>query len=153
VLLPFCKCILEVVFCEGVQHHLWSCLDHRNCVKRAVFQFDLQLGKQKSMVGGVWLSSCFWSKILWWKRKCEMVSVPLSWMFRAKSCHISTQSPLNATVVWRIDCFPLTSKKMSMLFTLLLTCLISFGRPELSMPFRHPCMAHAFFPERLSNHC
>jgi hypothetical protein len=25
--------------------------------------------------------------------------------------------------------------------------------PEPSMPFKHPCTAHAFFPERLSNHC
>jgi hypothetical protein len=25
--------------------------------------------------------------------------------------------------------------------------------PELSMPFKHWCTAHAFFPEHLSNHC
>jgi hypothetical protein len=25
--------------------------------------------------------------------------------------------------------------------------------PEPSMPFKHPCTDHAFFPERLSNHC
>jgi hypothetical protein len=31
-LLPFLKCILEVVFCEGVQHCLQFCLDHLSCV-------------------------------------------------------------------------------------------------------------------------
>jgi hypothetical protein len=24
----FFKCILEVVFCEDIQHRLWFCLDH-----------------------------------------------------------------------------------------------------------------------------
>jgi hypothetical protein len=32
-LLPFFKCILEVVFCEGVQHRLRFCLDHLSCVE------------------------------------------------------------------------------------------------------------------------
>jgi hypothetical protein len=31
-LLPFFKCILGVMFCEGVQHSLQFCLDHLNCV-------------------------------------------------------------------------------------------------------------------------
>jgi hypothetical protein len=33
--LQFFKCILEVVFCAGVQHHLQSCLYHLNCIKKA----------------------------------------------------------------------------------------------------------------------
>jgi hypothetical protein len=43
VLLPLFKCILEFLFCEGVQHGLWFCLDHLSCVKMAAFQ----LGKQR----------------------------------------------------------------------------------------------------------
>jgi hypothetical protein len=49
VLLPFLKCILEVMFCEGVQHRLRFCLDHLNCVKMGVFQFYLQSEKQKKV--------------------------------------------------------------------------------------------------------
>jgi hypothetical protein len=41
-LLTFFKRILEVVFCEGVQH----CLDHLSCVRMTAFQFFLQSGKQ-----------------------------------------------------------------------------------------------------------
>jgi hypothetical protein len=55
------KYILEVVFCEGVQHHLRFCLDPLNCVKMAAFQFYLQSGKQRKLwrgqvrqVGWVW---------------------------------------------------------------------------------------------------
>jgi hypothetical protein len=53
-LLPFFKCILEVVFCEGVQHHLRFYLDHLSCVKMAAFQFYHQSGKQRKVrwVGG-----------------------------------------------------------------------------------------------------
>jgi hypothetical protein len=47
-LLPFFKCILKVVFCEGVQHCLQFGLDQLNCVKMATLQFYLQSGKQKS---------------------------------------------------------------------------------------------------------
>jgi hypothetical protein len=39
------KCILKVMFCEGVQHRLRFCLDHLSCVKIAAFQFYLQSGK------------------------------------------------------------------------------------------------------------
>jgi hypothetical protein len=45
--LPFFKCILEVVFCVGVQHHLQFCFNHINRVKMADFQFYLPSGKQK----------------------------------------------------------------------------------------------------------
>jgi hypothetical protein len=48
-LLSLFKCILEVVFCEGVQHRLRLCLDHLNCVKMAAFQFHLQSGKQRKV--------------------------------------------------------------------------------------------------------
>jgi hypothetical protein len=51
-LLPFFKCILEAVFCEGVQHRLRFCRDHINYVKIPVFQFYLRSGKQKNKVGG-----------------------------------------------------------------------------------------------------
>jgi hypothetical protein len=42
---------LEVVLYAGVQHRLRFCLDELNCVKMSVFQFYLQLGKQRK-VGG-----------------------------------------------------------------------------------------------------
>jgi hypothetical protein len=48
--LPFFKCILEVVFCEGVQHSLRFCLNHLTCVKMAAFQFYLESGKQREIV-------------------------------------------------------------------------------------------------------
>jgi hypothetical protein len=35
-LLPFLKCILDIIFCEGVQHRLRFYLDHLICVKVAV---------------------------------------------------------------------------------------------------------------------
>jgi hypothetical protein len=41
------KCILEAMFCEGVQHLLRFYLDHLNCVKMAAFQFCIQSGKQR----------------------------------------------------------------------------------------------------------
>jgi hypothetical protein len=61
-LLPFCKCILEVVFREGVQHSLRFCLKHLSCVKMAAFQFYLQSGKQRNVAeekGGWWATVMF----------------------------------------------------------------------------------------------
>jgi hypothetical protein len=49
VLLPFFKCILEVVFCESVLHCLRLCLDHISCVKIAAFQLYLQSGNQRKV--------------------------------------------------------------------------------------------------------
>jgi hypothetical protein len=48
----------------------------------------------------------------------------------------------------------LVSKKiMSMLLNLLFTCLVPFlVCLATSTPFKHACVAHAFFPERLFNH-
>jgi hypothetical protein len=43
-ILPFIKCIMEVMFCEGVHHHL-----HLNCVKMAAFEFHLQLREQRKV--------------------------------------------------------------------------------------------------------
>jgi hypothetical protein len=48
-LLLFFKCILEVMFFEGVQHGLLFCLDHLNCVKMVALQFYLQSGKQRKV--------------------------------------------------------------------------------------------------------
>jgi hypothetical protein len=41
------KCILEVMFCEGVRHLLRFFLDHLSCVNMAAFQFYLQSGRQR----------------------------------------------------------------------------------------------------------
>jgi hypothetical protein len=49
---------------------------------------------------------------------------------------------------------PLMSKKMiSMLLNFLVVLNGCLTSPEPSMPFKHPCTAHASFPERSSNHC
>jgi hypothetical protein len=48
-LLPIFKCVLEVVFCESIQHRLRFCLDHLSCVKMATFQFYFQSGKQRKV--------------------------------------------------------------------------------------------------------
>jgi hypothetical protein len=47
-------------------------LDHLSCVKMTAFQFYLQSGKQRK-VEWVGDDSRFWLKILWCKRKYEMV--------------------------------------------------------------------------------
>jgi hypothetical protein len=48
-LLPLLKCILEVVFCDGVQDRLRFCLDNIICVKMAAFQFYFQSEKQRKL--------------------------------------------------------------------------------------------------------
>jgi hypothetical protein len=83
-LLPFFKCILEVVFCKGVQRRSRFCLNHLSCIKMAAFQFYLQSGKQ-TKVGWVWL------KIPWLKRKCGMVH-----------CHDATASSFVTNVQGKI---------------------------------------------------
>jgi hypothetical protein len=62
----FFKCILEVVFCEGVQHCLQFFLYYLNCQNGSLSVVS-SIGKQRK-VG--WVTCCFWSKIPWWKRKC-----------------------------------------------------------------------------------
>jgi hypothetical protein len=47
-ILPFFKSILEVMFFEGIQHHLQFCLDRLNCVILA-FQFYLRLEKERKV--------------------------------------------------------------------------------------------------------
>jgi hypothetical protein len=50
-LLPFFKCMAEVVFCESIQHCLRFCLDHLNSVKMAAFQFQSSIGETENWVG------------------------------------------------------------------------------------------------------
>jgi hypothetical protein len=45
------KCILEVLFCEGVQQRLRFCLDHLSCASMAAFQFYLQSGEKEKQGG------------------------------------------------------------------------------------------------------
>jgi hypothetical protein len=45
----FLKCIMEVMFCDGVQHRLRFCLDHFICVKMVTFELYLQSGKQRKV--------------------------------------------------------------------------------------------------------
>jgi hypothetical protein len=92
------KCVLKVVFCEGVQHRLRFCLDHLNCVKTAAFQFYVQSGKQKSRVGRGRQSFCFGRKFSDGKGSVRRRVVVkqleiLSPKFGVMSSHIFTQSP------------------------------------------------------------
>jgi hypothetical protein len=164
-LLPFFKCILEAVFCEGVQDRLRFCLDRLSCVKMMAFQFYLQLGEQRR-VGREGNESNFLSGQEFpggngSARRCVVVMkqpVFLSPKFATKSSYIFTQSPLNVTVVCGIDCLvfqneffvnnPLDEKKMmSMPLTLLFTRLDLFALWEFGISM----YGSTFFPERLSN--
>jgi hypothetical protein len=98
-ILPFLNCILEVVFCDDVQHRIRFCPQHLNCVNMAAFQFYLQSGKQKK-VGGVGddnhvaLGQKFHDE-KGCVRRCVVVMqqpVLLSPNFGAKSSQIFTQS-------------------------------------------------------------
>jgi hypothetical protein len=51
VLLLFFKCILEFVFCDGVQLRLRFCLDYASCAKMVAFQFYLRSEKQRKVAG------------------------------------------------------------------------------------------------------
>jgi hypothetical protein len=76
-------------------------------------------------------SCCIWSKIPWWKLGVRLLD--LIGMLGRILCE---QIPL------------ISNKKMSMLLTLLFTCLFS-----VSVSLDSPYTAHAFFHGRLSNHC
>jgi hypothetical protein len=52
VLLLLFKCILEVVLCEGVQHHLQFCLHRLNCVKMPVSSIGGNRKDREPRVGG-----------------------------------------------------------------------------------------------------
>jgi hypothetical protein len=59
--------------------------------------------------------------------------------------------PARTNYLWTI---PLMSKKtLSMVLTLLFTCLAFSVCPKLSTSFKHLCTTQAFFPKCLSNHC
>jgi hypothetical protein len=74
-LLAIFKCILEVVFHEGVEHCLLFCLSHLNCVKIVAFQFYLKSEKQRKVWWVVDDSHVlFGKKIPWWKRKYVVLS-------------------------------------------------------------------------------
>jgi hypothetical protein len=45
----FLKYILEIVFCEGVQHRLRFFLHHLSCVKMVVFRVCHQSGKKRKV--------------------------------------------------------------------------------------------------------
>jgi hypothetical protein len=107
-LLPFLKCILDVVFRKGIQHRLRFCLDYLYCVKLATFHFYLQSGKHKSTVVGNNSHVAFGERFPCGKgsvRLCVVLMhqlVLFSPKFGAKSSHIFTLSPYNVTVLCRI---------------------------------------------------
>jgi hypothetical protein len=99
--LQFFKCILEVMFCEGVQHHLQFCFSHIISVKTADFQF-LSSIREREKVG--WMGDdsyvVFDQKFPGEKGSvtvhyCDATASSLTLLpkFRVKSLHIFTQSP------------------------------------------------------------
>jgi hypothetical protein len=101
------KCILEVVFCEGVHHRLRFFLDYLNYVKMAALKFYLRSGKQRKVAGCqvTWLG-CVGDVTLFLVknslvlkgsvRRCVVMMkylVLLSPKFGVKSSHIFRQSP------------------------------------------------------------
>jgi hypothetical protein len=103
-LLPLFKCILEVLFCDSVQHCLKFCLDRLNCFKMVA----IQLGKQRKVVGEqVWRVGWVGMGVIWflvqkfpgqkgsvkWCAVMMQQPVLLSPKFWAESLHIFMQSP------------------------------------------------------------
>jgi hypothetical protein len=143
------------VFCEGVQHRLLFCLHHLSCVKMVSFQFHVQLGKQKK-VGWVGKTvMLIWSKISWWKNKCDTVccrdaaasslvtkiqgEIFAHFYAVAVICHSSMQNWL-FYLLGRILCeqFPWCHKKWWACSWLCSSPVSSFSVcPESSMPFKH----------------
>jgi hypothetical protein len=85
-LLPFFKCFLQVMFCEGVQHRLWFCLYHLSCQNGGLSVLYSFWGTEKSRVCGVQQSCCFLSnslvkKVVW--------DGALSWSNSQFFCHQS----------------------------------------------------------------
>jgi hypothetical protein len=124
-----------------------GCLDHLNCVKMAAFQLYLQSEKQRKVA---WVGND--SHLVFGKKnslvKREVWGGALSWYNSQSLCHQSSGRSLrtfsrnlrshSSIQNWlfglpgRILCeqSPLMSKKMmSMLLTLLFTCLVFFGLP------------------------
>jgi hypothetical protein len=156
---------------EGVYLCVRFFIDQLTCVKMAAFHFYLQSGKQKCGMGWGQQSSCFWSKIPWWKKKCETVychdatgssfvtkgmgkvfayfqSVAIkchnnmpNWLFGLPMRIFYAQSPWSQRKLWAS--FWLCSSS----FLPFSVCL------ELSIPFKLPYTAHDFLPICLSNHC
>jgi hypothetical protein len=163
--------ILEVVFCEGVQHRLRFCLDHLNYVKLEAYRFYFQSSKQECRVGGEWKSCCFWSEIPCWKRKGETVNCcDETVSYFVTKVRGEVLAHFHAVAVKR------HSSRWNLLFSLpgRILCEQSLwcqrkwwgcswlcSSPvspfsvclEPSMSFKHSCTAHAVIPKCLSNHC
>jgi hypothetical protein len=129
----------------------------------AASQFCLQCGKQsKSRVGEGRHSFCFLSIIPCWKRsvrRCVVLMqqpVLLLPKFDSESSHIFMQSPKNGRVMYGIECLvceqsPWCEGKWRACSWLRCLPVSPFSVcPEHSIPFKHPCTAHAFIPDRFS---
>jgi hypothetical protein len=163
------KCILQVVFCEGVQHCLRFSLGHLSCVKMTVFKFYLQSGKQRKVGRMGTTVMLFLSKIPQWKRKCEMAHccdatassfVTIVWGI---SSHIHGVVLKHHSSMWNwlfglperipYEQTPWCQRKLWACSWLCFSTDLPFTvSPEPGMPFKHLCMAHAFFPKHLPNH-
>jgi hypothetical protein len=160
------KCILEVVFCEGVQHRLPFCLHHLSSVKMAASQFYLQSGKERK-VGWAGDDShvVFGKRIPWWKIKCETVRCSdathssFSAKFRSEVfAHFQAVAAKSHSSMknWLLDLpgqilceqFPSRQRKWRVCYSLCSSPVSLFTIPE---SLDRQCTAHAFFLERFSN--
>jgi hypothetical protein len=168
-LLPFLKCILKScsVGGGGVQHRLWFCIDHLNCVKTAAFQLYLRLWKQKKY-GGWWTTVILFlvkSSLV----KYEMWDGALSWcnsqFFFAEAyskilAHFHTVAVKHHSSMWNwlfglpglIICEQsLWCQRKWWACSWL--CSSPVSRLSVSVSLDFQCMAYAFFHECLSSHC
>jgi hypothetical protein len=149
------NCILEVVFCEGVQHRL-----------RSVYQFIFSRGNRKGEGGWGTIVKLFLVKNSLVKN--EVWDGALSWCYSQFFCRQSsgwsrstfsrnrrrtlqecaklTIRPARKCSLRAISLMP--KKMISMLTTFHMSRLFSVS---VSLDFQ--CTAHAFFPECLSNQC
>jgi hypothetical protein len=101
VFLAFFKCILEVVFCEGVQHCLRFCLIHFNCIKMVVSSIgekrESHTGpSQMRRIGGRGVTVMLLLVKCPDEKQCVVMMqqpVPLSPKFETKPSHTFMQPP------------------------------------------------------------
>jgi hypothetical protein len=151
------------VFSDSVQHHLQFCIDHLNCDKMAACQFYLQSGKQKSRVGGGQQSLVKNSLM---KRKCAMVhrrdatGNSLSSKFGVMSAHFHAVTIKHHSSMWNWP-FGLSEQNLCEQsswcqlnwWARSWICSSRVSRFLVLVSLDFLCMAHAFYPEHLSNQC
>jgi hypothetical protein len=157
------KCILEVIFsailprspqlCQNDSFSIFFSTEETENLGWVGTTVLLLLAKNYLSKNEVWDAVLSWKSQFFVNKIRDEVIAHLHTI--AVKCHSSMRNWLFG-LPGRIVCEQslMSKKMMSMLLTFLFTCLAFFSFcPESSMPFKHPCATHTFFPEHLSNHC